>query len=194
MHTLVDRMIFLLRFFRSPLQIGSITPSSAQLVQALLSPIPWERVNTAVELGAGTGVVTAQLKQRLHPDAKALIFEKDSVLRSHLRQNHPELHHFAEAWEMEDILGKQGLDQVDAIFSSLPFTNFSASLQSALLDQVRDRLTTDGVFTAYQYSRQIKPLLEERFQQVEIRWVPRNFPPAFVYICRKPIRPEERSG
>lgn len=188
MNSFVDRWRFLIRFFRSPLHIGSITPSSSQLVRAMLDPIPWAQVRTVVELGAGTGVVTAALKQRLKFGANAFIFEKDPVLRTHLGRNHPDLHYFPEALHIDDVLFKQGITQADAILSSLPFTNFPPQLRVSLLNQVRDRLAPDGVFTAYQYSRQIKPLLQERFQQVDIRWVPCNFPPAFVYICRKPIR------
>jgi phospholipid N-methyltransferase len=63
----MDRMAFLLRFFRSPRMIGSITPSSDQLVRTMLEPIPWERVDSVVELGAGTGVITEALVRRTHP-------------------------------------------------------------------------------------------------------------------------------
>ncbi|GGA50898.1 hypothetical protein GCM10007416_25100 [Kroppenstedtia guangzhouensis] len=188
MNSLTDRRRFLLRFFRSPLRIGSVTPSSRRLVQAMLEPAPWNEIRTAVELGAGTGVVTQELKRRLRPDATAFIFEKDPVLQVELRRNYPEYHHVAEAEMMGAAL--QGWDQagVDVIISSLPFTNFPLGVRASILDQVRDRLTTDGVFTAYQYTPQLKRMLDERFRDVKVSFVPWNLPPAFVYICRGPIR------
>ncbi|SFS76926.1 class I SAM-dependent methyltransferase [Marininema halotolerans] len=187
MSTLTYRKAFFMRFFRSPRQIGSVTPSSKYLVKALLDPIAWGQVDTLVELGAGTGVITQALESKLHSQAKAFIFEKDPILHSLLHQNHPTLHHVLDATEIKNTLTTHGLSHADAILSSLPFTNFSITVRNAILDQICSSLAPSGVFTAYQYSLQMKPLLNKRFRHVEIRWVIRNLLPAFVYICKDPI-------
>lgn len=84
--------LFLARFFRSPLQIGSVIPSSQKLVQAMLSPVPWNQIDTVVELGAGTGVITQALKKYHKPGTETFIFENDPVLQSLLRRRYPEFH------------------------------------------------------------------------------------------------------
>ncbi|MFD1428148.1 class I SAM-dependent methyltransferase [Kroppenstedtia sanguinis] len=188
MNSFADRGKFLLRFFRSPLRIGSVTPSSRQLVQAMLEPISWNEVRIAVELGAGTGVVTRELKRWLPSDAKMFIFEKDPALQIALRQDYPEFYHVAEAEILRGAMKNRGVAEADVIFSSLPFANFSEDARASILDQVRDGLTQNGVFTAYQYTPQMKRLLGERFRDVRVRFVPWNLPPAFIYICREPIR------
>lgn len=188
MDSIADRRKFLTRFVQSPLRIGSVTPSSGRLVRAMLAPVQWEKVRTVVELGAGTGVVTRELKRWLRSGATAFIFENDPVLQGLLRRDHPELHHAVEAAAMGAVLEDRGFNKVDVILSSLPFANFPADISISILDQIRDRLTVDGVFTAYQYSLQMRRLLVERFRHVEVRFVPWNLPPAFVYTCRVPIR------
>ncbi|MFD1397205.1 class I SAM-dependent methyltransferase [Kroppenstedtia eburnea] len=188
MNSFADRRKFLLRFFRSPLRIGSVTPSSRRLVRAMLEPVSWNEVRTAVELGAGTGVVTRELRRRLRPDATAFIFENDPVLQTELRRDYPEFQHVAEAALMGAAMETRGRAGADVILSSLPFANFPEEVRGSILDQVRDGLTKDGVFTAYQYTQQMKKLLGERFRDVKIRFVPWNLPPAFIYICREPIR------
>lgn len=38
--------------------IGSITPSSPQLVASMLCNVDWDKIGCIAEFGAGTGVVT----------------------------------------------------------------------------------------------------------------------------------------
>nr|WP_302104855.1 methyltransferase [Polycladomyces sp. WAk] len=183
---MMDRMAFLLRFFRSPRMIGSITPSSAHLVRAMLDPIPWERVNTVVELGAGTGVITEALVQRTHPETRVIVFEQDSRLRDLLFHRFPYIDHADHAEKLGEVLERYGIGRADCILSSLPFTNFPKGMRQVILDEVAERLAPDGMFVAYQYSLHMLPLLRERFQRVSFRLVFWNLPPAFVYVCRKP--------
>jgi phospholipid N-methyltransferase len=190
----MDRMAFLLRFFRSPRMIGSITPSSAHLVRAMLDPIPWERVNTVVELGAGTGVITDALVQRTRPESRVIVFEQDSHLRESLSHRFPYLHHADHAEKLGEVLERHGIRQADCILSSLPFTNFPKRIRQVILNEVTERLAPDGMFVAYQYTLHMLPLLRERFHHVSFRWVLWNLPPAFVYVCSKPKTQEKEKG
>lgn len=53
------------------------------------------------------------------------------------------------------------------------------------MDQILSSLKEDGLFIAFQYSKQMKKQLEQHFVIERICFVPRNLPPAFVYVCRK---------
>ncbi|MDN4595067.1 class I SAM-dependent methyltransferase [Polycladomyces subterraneus] len=194
MESLMDRMAFLLRFFRSPRMIGSITPSSAHLVRAMLDPIPWEQVDTVVELGAGTGVITEALVQRTRPETHVIVFERDTHLRDLLFHRFPYLHHAEHAEKLGEELEQHGIGQVDCILSSLPFTNFPNAIRHAILDEVTERLAPDGMFVAYQYTLHMLPLFRERFHRVSSRLVFWNLPPAFVYVCSKPKTREKEKG
>jgi len=52
------RAAFLYKFIQKPKEIGSIVPSSSFLTKKMLMNLPWDHIETIVELGAGTGVFT----------------------------------------------------------------------------------------------------------------------------------------
>lgn len=182
---LSDKVLFFQKFLQSPRDIGSLIPSSSALTEKMMQPIRWDRVRSMVELGAGTGVFTKVIEERKHPDCKVLVYEKDFCMRSQLRQKHKSLHFYHDAQRLRHGLSRFGMDRVECIVSGLPFANFPKQLREEILTQVKDSLTDDGVFVAFQYSLQMKQLLQTCFDDVSIGFVPWNFPPAFVYVCRQ---------
>lgn len=184
MNSIVRRLHFLTRFFSSPKKIGSITPSSRFLVNTLLESIPWYEIHTIVELGAGTGVVTREIERRKFENCLAVIFEMDPYLRNQLKKENPHRIICSDALKLRDELKMLDTQRVECIVSSLPFANFTQDERFTILQQIRNILSPGQLFIAYQYSLQMKPLLNEFFQQVEVHFVPFNLPPAFVYICR----------
>lgn len=184
MNSIVDRFQLLTRFFFSPKRIGSITPSSRFLVHSLLHSVPWDDVRAIVELGAGTGVVTREIEKRKREDCLTVIFEIDPYLRNSLHKENPNRIICANAQRLCDELQRLEIPKVDCIVSSLPFANFTEEERMILLQQIREILMPNQLFLAYQYSLQMKPMLDQFFQRVEVRFVPWNLPPAFVYVCQ----------
>jgi len=80
---------------------------------------------------------------------------------------------------------QQHIEQLDCIFSGLPFFNFESELRKTLVAQIVQALKPGGLFIAFQYSLQMKKILSEHFIIETIPFVPLNIPPAFVYVCRK---------
>jgi phospholipid N-methyltransferase len=172
------------RFLTSPRSIGSIVPSSKFLVHALVDPIPWDKIKTVVELGGGTGVVTNAIANRITTDAKAFIFENDQIFSKQLQDRFPHFHHAEDAQQMQVVLQKNNIEKVDAIISCLPFANFPSMLTKRILEEASSVLAHDGIFVQFQYSLQMKKYLLNHFGQVDVRFVPINIPPSFVYICK----------
>jgi phospholipid N-methyltransferase len=54
---------------------GSIIRSSKYLCKAMIKPIDFNKANVIVELGAGDGVLTHYILNRMKPQAKLLCFE-----------------------------------------------------------------------------------------------------------------------
>ena len=73
---IIDKVIFLYKFIKSPKSIGSITPSSTFLAQAMIKPINWNDARAIVELGAGTGIFTRYIQQLKHPYCKGKYLNK----------------------------------------------------------------------------------------------------------------------
>ncbi|PZE20276.1 class I SAM-dependent methyltransferase [Paenibacillus xerothermodurans] len=180
-----EKLVFLNKFFRSPRQVGSITPSSKYLARAMVNSIPWERTQTAAELGAGTGAITEHIKTSAAGRAQILLFETEASLREQLARRYPEFSCHADACRIQSAMAQLGIAHLDAILSGLPFFNLPQTTRAELMQHIARSLKPGGHFVAFQYSLQMKPQLAELFDIEAIHFVPLNVPPAFVYVCRK---------
>ena len=164
---LKESMTFLKRFASSPRRIGSVAPSSKFLVRAMLDRVNWEQANFIAELGAGTGVFTREIVKRAKPNAKIL---KGLTLHS-------------DAQELENYMHDNGINELDYVISSLPFTVLPPKMTVRILNAVRHALKPEGHLIAYQYSSIMRHVLQKKFSSIKTRFVLRNIPPAFVYDC-----------
>src|SRR5689334_3904603 len=84
-----DPLLFLRKFVRHGVQVASIAPSSRRLAQALCRHIDPNRPQIILELGAGTGAVTAVALERMHPRSRLVAIERDADFARILRHNYP---------------------------------------------------------------------------------------------------------
>lgn len=180
-----ERLTFFYNFLLAPGQVGSITPSSRALAKQMMKPIDWEKANTIVELGAGTGIFTKWIQEMKRPDATLVSFEKETTMRNRLEPLFPNVLFHEDAVDLGRVLSEAGLGKADCIISGLPFANFPQALRDQIMEQVITTLKPGGVFVAFQYSLQMKKQLLSEFDSVSVKMVPFNVPPAFVYVCHK---------
>jgi len=183
-----ERLTFFYNFLQAPGQVGSITPSSRALAKQMMKPIDWEKANTIVELGAGTGIFTKWIQEMKRPDATLVSFEKETTMRNRLEPLFPNVLFHEDAVDLGRVLSEAGLGKADCIISGLPFANFPQALRDQIMEQVITTLKPGGVFVAFQYSLQMKKQLLSVFDSVSVKMVPFNVPPAFVYVCHKAQR------
>lgn len=191
-----DLVTFVSSAVRSPAVIGAVAPSGRALSDLLASVAPADGEPVVVELGPGTGVVSAALRRRLPPGARHLAVEIDPRMVEHLRRSRPWLEVLpGDALDLQKLLADVGVDRVDAAISGLPWTLFSEAAQRGIMDQVTRVLTPGGTFTTFAYShvtrlptqRRFRQLLEQTFSEVTVTpTVWRNLPPALAYQCRNP--------
>lgn len=179
-----EKFLFLHKFIQSPSSVGSITPSSPSLARAMLRDIPWDRVASVAELGAGTGAITRELAKVVSPRTRVLLFEQDPRLRAQLQTQFHGFARYPDACELYDAMSAERLEGLDVVLSGLPFFNFPQPVRERLLSELKRSLKPGGYFVAFQYSLQMKQQLAAHFELERIRCVPFNLPPAFVYICR----------
>lgn len=182
---MTERAAFFLRFVLNPQQIGSITPSSDYLARRMLADLPWNKLETVIELGAGTGVFTRFIAAHKQDACRVLVVEQDNIMRQVLQNQYPDFNFGSHAEQLSLLLSRYQLGAADCIVSGLPFAVFSTQVRELLLTTVWNCLKPGGVFVAFQYSLQLRPLLKRRFRQVDTSFVLFNLPPAFVYVCRK---------
>lgn len=182
---LAKRFVFLSKFMRNPQKIGSLTPSSAFLTRKLLLKLPWDRIDSLVELGAGTGVFTEFIAAHKEKKCQVFVVEQDDTMREVLQCEYPKFHFGNKAEQLNEMLDHSNIGKVDCIVSGLPFATFSEELRKEILRQITKSLRAGGVFVAFQYSLQMHKLLKSHFKEVKVSFELLNMPPAFVYRCKK---------
>ena len=166
---------------------GTITRSSKALCQAAIDRIDWSTARTIVELGAGDGVITRHILERMHPDGKVIAFEVSEDLCDDMRAiGDPRLVVAQDSAEnIRKWLDKIGADRADHIVSAIPFAALPAELGQRIVDAAHENLREGGCYNQVHYSLKTKSYYERAFGRVETRRVYRNLPPAWVLYCRK---------
>jgi phospholipid N-methyltransferase len=182
---------------RQPARIGAVAPSSRELSQILASVVPDTGRPTVVELGAGTGAVSAAIRQRLPAEGRHIAVEIDRELANYLRERHPGMQVLVgDAAELHALVRATETERIDAVVSGLPWALFDEAQQRQVLLQVCRTLAPGANFSTFGYrhtmamsaARRFRALLHNHFDEVVVtQTVWRNLPPALVYICRNPV-------
>src|SRR5262245_52423651 len=121
-----DWLLFFRKFLKHGKAIASFVPSSSYLARAVVGGLDFERCAHIVELGAGTGPITAELLRLLTGDGKALVIERDPDFCARLRERFPPDRYCsaevlqADAADLDALLQARGIEQVDHFLCGLP--------------------------------------------------------------------------
>jgi phosphatidylethanolamine/phosphatidyl-N-methylethanolamine N-methyltransferase len=186
--------LFLRKFFQQGTAVGAVTPSSRFLSRALLDDLDFRRGPTIVELGAGTGALTADLLAR-NAQGRSLIIERDPDFCAVLRGRFPSaLVIEADARDLGALLAQHGVERVDHVLCGLALPWFTPTDRHALLETVRDHIAPEGSFRQLTYMPWVHTREYARyFARVRFCFVFRNLPPGGFYICTSPRIPLSRS-
>ena len=186
---------FLARAARNPAKVGAIAPSSPYLARDMARVVPSCGHPVVVEIGPGTGAVSAAVRERLPDGSRHLAIEVDRGMVEQLRKTSPWVEVIqGDAANLRDLLHDSGVESVDAVISGLPWAIFSARDQDAILDEIGQILTPEGALTTFAYvhalgmsgARQFRKRLGLAFDEVvTTRTVWRNLLPARTYVCRR---------
>ena len=164
--------------------VGALTKSSRYTVRAVVKHInPLARV--IVEYGAGDGIVTKKLLDRLPPQGKLAAIEMNKALLPHLRRiRDPRLSVIeGDAIMLSKNFGRFGCADTDAVVSSIPFTFLTPKKREELIHNTRKNLARGGQFIVFQYTPLVFPLLKKHFKQVKVYYEVRNFLPYFIMVA-----------
>ncbi|MFY0630407.1 MAG: methyltransferase [Flavobacteriaceae bacterium] len=167
---------------------GSIIPSSRFLAKKMLNAIDFSKADVIVELGPGNGVFTKRILKKMHPTAKLICFEINDEFYSDLKKiEHSQLTVInASAENIQEELEKLGHSKSCHIISSLPLTNIPDPISKNILKNSYANLGENGMFIQFQYSLTYFKKLKEVFNKsVSLDFEVLNFPPAFIYRCKK---------
>lgn len=183
-------------FFRSllnaPSEVGAVIPSSKWLASEMARWVRPEPDGFVVELGGGTGVVTAAVLARGIAPEHLIVVEKLPGFAALLRERFPSITVIeGDAFELASIIRSLRVRRVCAVVSSLPLRNFGPQKINKLIGEIHSVLCAGGRWIQFGYHLYDRSLLHGwdktagRFDFVYTGIVWRNIPPARVTVYER---------
>lgn len=180
-----DLRLFLARWLRNPLQMGSIVPSSPALGRRIAALAQCAADEWVVELGAGTGAVSRALLAGGIPPERLGVIEIVPEMADHLRATLPGVSVLqGDAFDLPKVLPKSWHGRVGTVICGIPLVLLPLAQQRRFVEAVQAVAPGRG-FLLYTYC--ITSPLPWRALGLSARreaWTPMNLPPASVWRYR----------
>lgn len=158
MQPLKERALFLREALKSMTEVGSVIPSSQATAKAMTAAFR-QRTSPAriLEVGAGTGPITARIVREMRPGDHLDIYEINPDYTDFLGRRFEKEPAFQRVQSQctiytEGIAGIERVPQYDYIISAVPFTVFPPDAVAEFFETYRDILKPDGVLTYIEYA------------------------------------------
>jgi len=180
-----------IKFFRESVKnlktVGTITRSSKYLCKAMIKPVDFSKAKVIVELGAGDGVVTKHILNKMDKDAILLAFELNPKFCAQMREIDDDRLIVIEddAEKLQSYLEQHGHEKADYIISAIPFTIIPEEICFRIIENCKTSLVDQGLFIQIHYSLIPKKMYQKVFGNIDLNFVPLNVPPAWVMVCEK---------
>lgn len=208
--TIQEKLVFLRQLQHSYTSIGALIPTSRYAARAMASEcIRRAGPRTILEVGPGTGAITAAIVECMGPDDRLVLCELNADFVAYLRrrfETEPAFRRVRDRVTLleQDVTLLDRRQRFDCIISAIPFTNCPPEVIESIFACYREILKPDGVLTyiEYAYLRAIKQRLlrgeareelvratqeiEPYIERYQFRrdLVYRNVPPAWVRHLR----------
>ncbi len=179
--------LFTREIWANPRAMGAACPSAPSLASHMAAHVPLDRDGLVIELGGGTGAVTAALLKHGIPPWKLVVIERSPTLAHHLRQRFPQLRVVqGDAAQLAQLLDHDRPRGVSSIVSSLPLRSLHPTTTRAIAQQLETLLQPGSLLVQYTYDlRGVPPRLLPHFRRRSTRIVWGNLPPARVEVFER---------
>ncbi|HEV3138754.1 MAG TPA: methyltransferase domain-containing protein [Pirellulales bacterium] len=207
-----DHRVFWRQFREQFHTTGAVLPSGRFLGRALARYVGHGAEPARVlEVGPGTGAVTANIVKRLGPQDRLDLVELNDDFVRRLRDRLTSDQPFVRVAERTRVLHQRVEDlppgePYDLIISGLPLNNFAVSDVERILDVFATLLRRGGTLSFFEYIaiRPVRALVSGPAERARLRgigealsgilkpyeigrdWIWPNVPPAWVHHCRLP--------
>lgn len=183
---LSDNLRFLRALIARPKAIGAIAPSSRGLARAIARQIDPTRPGPVLELGPGTGVITAALLERGIEPHRLTAIEYDPHFAAALAARFHGMHVVqGDAFDLARTLNGRDKEPFAAIVSGLPLLNFPMASRRALVDGALARLAPHAPLIQFSYGMHAPVVPPSGHSVARVAFVWANLPPARVWVYRR---------
>ena len=190
MSKIIEKIEFIYQFLNKPKTVGAITPSSRHLTKKILSFVDFKKEGLALlEYGPGTGPFTSEIIKYLKPTDQLIVIELNPKFATDLKEKFKDyknvkIHEDCVA-NTKKILEKEGIKQVDYIISGIPFSSLPKDVTQDILINTKSIMSNTTLFLTFQYSKFKKESFEKYFEIIDVKFVFRNIPSAFIFCMKK---------
>lgn len=167
--------------------MGTVVRSGAAMCRKMVQYIDYDKDLLIVELGAGDGVITQYILDKMSPEGRLFVFEINTELCeiiSKIKDNRMILINDG-AQNMEKYFLQYNIKHVDTIISAIPFLVLPDDLTKEILNISKKVLKKGGHFIQMHYIKSISKMYQSIFNNVRISYVGLNIPPGYVFMCEK---------
>lgn len=181
-----DEVRFLKTWASKPLTTGAVTPSGRALARSMAARVDPAWKGAVVELGPGTGVVTAALVERGIDPSRLVAIEYNGAFAQLLARRFPTARVIeGDAYALRRTLALHGVHDVAAIVSSLPLFTRPPLQRRDLMAEAMSLLPEGRPFVQFSYALVPPvPAEEGRYSFDVSDWILMNLPPARVWTYR----------
>jgi phosphatidylethanolamine/phosphatidyl-N-methylethanolamine N-methyltransferase len=182
-----DEVRFIRSWFERPLTIGAVTPSSKALARTMARYVDPRSDGPVVELGPGTGPITAALVEAGVAPSRLVLVEFNPEFCRILRNRYPDATLVqGDAYSLRRLLESLLLQPAAAVVSGLPLVTKPIQMRLRLLRDAFDLMQPGAPFVQFTYS--VVSPVPRRFpgfsaEASERIWL--NIPPARVWVYRR---------
>ncbi|MBT7727072.1 MAG: SAM-dependent methyltransferase [Flavobacteriales bacterium] len=190
MSKIIEKIEFIYQFLNKPKTVGAITPSSKHLTKKILSFVDFKKEGLVLlEYGPGTGPFTSEIIKYLKPTDQLIVIELNPKFATDLKEKFKDyknvkIHEDCVA-NTQKILDKEGIKKVDYIISGIPFSSLPKDVTEDILINTKSIMSNTTIFLTFQYSKFKKESFEKYFEIIDVKFVFRNIPSAFVFCMKK---------
>ncbi len=185
---LSPQALFLQGFFKHPVMVGSIIPSSGKLIRKMLGPVDWDNCKVFVEYGPGVGTFCRAILDRLGPNAKYIAIDTNADFVAYLRGTIIDPRFSAihgSAADVNTIVADHGEAHADYVLSGLPFSTLPPGVGEEIAAATHRVLRPEGQFLVYQFNPNVRNFLTPHFPRIDHAMEWWNVPPAQLWWAWK---------
>jgi phosphatidylethanolamine/phosphatidyl-N-methylethanolamine N-methyltransferase len=182
-----DEVRFLRSWIEKPLHVGAVMPSGRLLARTMAQYVDSDGKDPVVELGPGTGAITAALIDRGVDPRRLVLVEYNPGFCALLRDRYPQARVVqGDAYTLRDTLWNVLSAPATAIVSGLPLVTKPMMTRLKLIRDAFAALAPGAPFVQFTYS--VAPPIPKSLPGVSTEaseriWM--NLPPARVWVYRK---------
>ena len=178
---MTELALFLKQVANKPREVVALAPSSRALARRMAEAVP-DGPGNIVELGAGTGKITAALLDAGVPVEAIHSFEINPAFCDYLKREHQQLQVYRDHAEN---FSQHGIDDIKAVVSGLPLLSMDQDIQRRIVGAAFEHLRPGGSFIQFTYGP-VPPVRKAIRDELSLGWtcsekIWGNVPPATSY-------------